>query len=71
MLENSPLIESDEKFEQKMERGYADALADRGKPLDEVFDKLRERCSNFGSLKNRVDDLKQGRNCAEHELNEI
>ncbi|MBQ7081711.1 MAG: hypothetical protein IJM92_19035 [Fibrobacter sp.] len=46
MLENSPLVESDEVFEQKMERGYADALAGRGKPLDVVFDKSRERCSD-------------------------
>ena len=29
MLKNFPLIESDEVFEQKMERGYADALAGR------------------------------------------
>lgn len=46
MLKNSPLIESDEVFEQKMERGYADALAGRVKPLDVVFEDLRKRYSH-------------------------
>lgn len=40
-----PLIESDEVFEQKMERGYADALEGRVKPLDEVFSDLNKRFS--------------------------
>lgn len=38
-----PLIKSDEVFEQKMERGYADAIEGRGKPLDEVFSELNKR----------------------------
>ena len=41
----APLIESDEVFEQKMECGYADALAGRGKPVDEVFSDLKKRFS--------------------------
>ena len=38
-----PLVESDEVFEQKMERGYADAVESRVKPLDEVFADLNKR----------------------------
>ena len=41
----APLIESDEVFKQKMERGYADALEGRVKPLDEVFSDLEKRFS--------------------------
>lgn len=37
----------------------------------EVLDKSRERSSDVGILKNRVEDLKHCRNCAEHELKEI
>lgn len=37
----------------------------------EVLDKSRERSSDVGILKNRVEDLKHSRNCAEHELKEI
>ena len=37
------LIESDEVFEEKMERGYTDAIEGRGKPLEEVFPDLRKR----------------------------
>ena len=37
------LIESDEVFEEKMERGYADAIEGRGKPMDEVFSDLSKR----------------------------
>ena len=33
----APLIESDEVFEEKMERGSTDAIEGRGKPLEEVF----------------------------------
>ena len=36
----------------------------------EVLDKLRERSSDVEILKNRVEDLKLGRNCTEHELKE-
>lgn len=39
----APLVESDEVFEQKMERGYADAVEGRVKPLDEVFADLNKR----------------------------
>lgn len=39
----APLIESDEVFEEKMERGYTDAIEGRGKPLEEVFSDLRKR----------------------------
>ena len=39
----SPLLESDEVFEQKMERGYADAMEGRLKPLDKVFSDLNKR----------------------------
>lgn len=39
----APLIESDEVFEQKMERGYTDAMEGRVKPLDEVFADLNKR----------------------------
>ena len=39
----APLIESDEVFEQKMERGYADAMEGRVKPLDEVFSELKKQ----------------------------
>lgn len=39
----APLIESDEVFEEKMERGYADAIEGRGKPLEEVFSDLSKR----------------------------
>ena len=39
----APLIESDEVFEEKMERGYADAIEGRGKPMDEVFSDLSKR----------------------------
>ena len=39
----APLIESDEVFEEKMERGYADAIEGRGQPLEEVFPALRKR----------------------------
>ena len=38
-----PLLESDEVFEQKMERGYADAMEGRLKPLDKVFSDLNKR----------------------------
>lgn len=41
----APLIESGEIFEQKMERGYADALEGRIKPLDEAFSNLNKRFS--------------------------
>lgn len=37
----------------------------------EVLDKSRERRSDVGFLKNRIEDLNHGRNCAEHELKEI
>lgn len=37
------LLETDEEFERKMERGYADAVEGRGKSLDEVFDDLKNR----------------------------
>ena len=39
----APLIESDEVFEQKMERGYADAMEGRVRPLEEVFSDLKKR----------------------------
>ena len=39
----APLIESDEVFEEKMERGYTDAIEGRGKPLEEFFPDLRKR----------------------------
>lgn len=39
----APLIESDEVFEEKMERGYADAIEGRGKPLEDVFSDLSKR----------------------------
>lgn len=39
----APLVESDEVFEQKMERGYADAIEGRVKPLNEVFADLNKR----------------------------
>ena len=39
----APLIESDEVLEEKMERGYADAIEGRGKPMDEVFSDLSKR----------------------------
>ena len=39
----APLLESDEVFEQKMERGYADAMEGRLKPLDKVFSDLNKR----------------------------
>ena len=38
----APLIESDEVFEQKMERGYADAMEGRVRFLDEVFSDLKK-----------------------------
>lgn len=38
----APLLESDEVFEQKMERGYADAMEGRLKPLDKVFSDLNK-----------------------------
>lgn len=41
----APLIESGEIFEQKMERGYADALEGCVKPLDEAFSNLNKRFS--------------------------
>ena len=37
------LIESDEVFEEKMERGYADAIEGRGKPMEDVFSDLSKR----------------------------
>lgn len=37
----------------------------------EVLDKSRELGSNVEILENRIEDLKLGRNCAEHELKEI
>ena len=37
------LLETDEEFERKMERGYADAVEGRGKSLDEGFDDLKNR----------------------------
>ncbi len=43
------LIESDEVFEENMERGYADAIEGRGKSLDEVFENLK----NCRILENR------------------
>lgn len=39
----APLIESDEVFEEKMERGYADAIESRGKPVEDVFSDLSKR----------------------------
>ncbi len=39
----TPLIESDEIFEKKMERGYTDAIEGRVKPLVEVFSDLHNR----------------------------
>ena len=36
------LQETDEEFERKMERGYADAVEGRGKSLDEVFGNLKK-----------------------------
>ena len=39
----APLLESDEVFEQKMERGYADAMEGRLQPLDKVFSDLNKR----------------------------
>lgn len=39
----APLLESDEVFEQKMERGYADAMEGRVKPLDKAFSDLNKR----------------------------
>jgi hypothetical protein len=39
----APLIESDEVFEEKMERGYTDTIEGRGKPLEEVFSDLSKR----------------------------
>ena len=39
----APLLETDEVFEQKMERGYADALEGRGKSMDGVFSELKKR----------------------------
>lgn len=39
----APLIESDEVFEEKMERGYADAIEGRGKPLEDAFSDLSKR----------------------------
>ena len=36
----------------------------------DVLYKSRERSSGVGILKNRVEDLKLGRNCTEHELKE-
>jgi hypothetical protein len=39
----APLIESDEVFEEKMERGYADAIEGRGKPMEDVFSDLSKR----------------------------
>lgn len=39
----APLIESDEVFNQKMERGYSDAIEGRGRPLDEVFADLKKQ----------------------------
>lgn len=41
--EMTPLIESDEVFEEKMERGYADAVEGRGKPMEDVFSDLSKR----------------------------
>lgn len=37
----------------------------------EVLDKSHEGCLNIDVLKNRIEDLRHGRNCAEHELKEI
>ena len=42
-MDMAPLVESDEVFEEKMERGYADAIKGRGKPLEEVFSDLSKR----------------------------
>jgi hypothetical protein len=39
------MLETDEEFERKMERGYADAIEGRGKSLDEVFGDLGKRYS--------------------------
>ena len=37
------LLERDEEFERKMERGYADAIEGRGKPMEDVFSDLSKR----------------------------
>jgi hypothetical protein len=37
------LLETDEEFERKMERGYADAIEGRGKPMEDVFSDLSKR----------------------------
>ena len=42
-VDMAPLIELDEVFEEKMQRGYADAIEGRGKPLEEVFSDLSKR----------------------------
>ena len=34
------LLETDEEFERKMERGYADAIEGCGKPMEDVFSDL-------------------------------
>lgn len=39
----APLVESDEVFNQKMQRGYSDAIEGRGRPLDEVFADLKKQ----------------------------
>ena len=39
----APLVESDEVFEKKMERGYSDAIEGRGKSLEDVFSDLSKR----------------------------
>ena len=36
------LLETEEEFKRKMERGYTDAMEGRGKSLDEVFDNLEK-----------------------------
>jgi len=36
-------LETDEEFERKMERGYADAVMGCGKTLEKVFDDLEMR----------------------------
>ena len=39
-LRYEALLETDEEFERKMERGYADAIEGRGKPVEDVFSDL-------------------------------
>ena len=42
-MDMAPLVESDEVFEKKMERGYSDAIEGRGQSLEDVFSDLSKR----------------------------